>query len=160
MSGSSLCLWYESGAEEAAEFYAATIPDTAILGIERAPADNPSTLQGAVLLVRMRLAGHDTVLLNGGPHFRLNEAFSLQVHTEDQAQTDRLWDAIVGGGGSPSMCGWCKDKWGLSWQITPRALTSALSHPDPQLRKRAFEAMMGMNKIDIAAIEAAIGGAA
>ncbi len=160
MSGSSLCLWYQSGAEEAAAFYAATIPDTAILGIEQAPADNPSTPQGAVLLVRMRLAGHDTVLLNGGPHFRLNEAFSLQIHTDDQEQTDRLWDAIVGGGGSPSMCGWCKDKWGLSWQITPRALTSALSHPDPQLRKRAFEAMMAMNKIDIAAIEAATGGAA
>ena len=158
MSGSSLCLWYQSGAEEAAAFYAATIPDTAIFGIERAPADNPSTPQGAVLLVRMRLAGHDTVLLNGGPHFRLNEAFSLQIHTDDQAQTDRLWDAITGGGGSPSMCGWCKDKWGLSWQITPRALTFALSDPDPQLRERAFEAMMGMNKIDIAAIEAALRG--
>ncbi|MCB2056349.1 MAG: VOC family protein [Novosphingobium sp.] len=160
MSGSSLCLWYESGAEAAAEFYAATIPDTAILGIERAPADNPSTAAGAVLLVRIRLAGHDAVLLNGGQHFRLSEAFSLQIHTDDQEQTDRLWGAIVDGDGSPSMCGWCKDKWGLSWQITPRALTSALSHPDPQLRKRAFEAMMGMNKIDIAAIEAAIGGAA
>ncbi len=106
----------------------------------------------------MTLLGFPVILLNGGPHFTKSEAFSLQVHTDDQAETDRLWDAIVGGGGTASMCGWCKDKWGLSWQITPRALTNATTHPDPAIRKRGFEAMMKMGKIDIAALEAALEG--
>ena len=158
MSKASLCLWYDHTAEEAAAFYAATFPDTRIEQVNRAPADNPSTPEGAVLVVEMTLLGLPTILLNGGPVFQHSEAFSLQIHTEDQAETDRLWNAIVDGGGTESMCGWCKDKWGLSWQITPRALTSAMAHPDPAVRKRAFTAMMDMKKIDVAAIDAAVAG--
>ncbi len=124
----------------------------------RAPSDNPSAPEGAVLVVEMTLLGIPAILLNGGAHFLKNEAFSLQVHTDDQAETDRLWHAVVDNGGTASMCGWCKDKWGLSWQITPRALTRATTHPDPVVRKRGFEAMMQMQKIDIAAIEAAVAG--
>ncbi|HMS19749.1 MAG TPA: VOC family protein [Sphingorhabdus sp.] len=156
MNKASLCLWYNHDAEEAAAFYAATFVDTSITGINRAPADNPSTSEGAVLVVEMTLLGLPAILLNGGDTFKHSEAFSLQVHTDDQAETDRLWYAITTNGGAESMCGWCKDKWGISWQITPRALTDWMSHPNPTAQKRAFEAMMTMRKIDIAAIEAAI----
>ena len=156
MSKATLCLWYDTAAEDAAAFYAATFPDSVVGKVQRAPADNPSTSEGAVLVVEMTLLGLPAILLNGGPHFTHSEAFSLQVHTEDQAETDRLWHAITADGGAESMCGWCKDRWGLSWQITPRALTRAMSNPDPAAQKRAFTAMMGMKKIDIAAIEAAL----
>lgn len=158
MSKATLCLWYDHTAEEAAAFYAATFPDTCVGAIQRAPADNPSTPEGAVLVVEMTLLGMPAILLNGGATYQHSEAFSIQVHTEDQAETDRLWDAIVGNGGAESMCSWCKDKWGVSWQITPRALTRWMADPDPAARKRVFEAMMTMKKIDIAAIEAARGG--
>ncbi len=123
--------------------------------MHRSPADNPSTSQGAVLVVEFTLAGRKYVGLNGGPHFKFNEAISFQVQTEDQAETDRLWDAIVGNGGQESMCGWCKDKWGMSWQITPRRLVELTYGSDPEVAKRVFQAMMTMRKIDIAALEAA-----
>lgn len=158
MSPASICLWFDYQAEEAAAFYAATFPQSSVGKIQRAPADNPSTSADAVLVVEMTLLGIPAILLNGGPAFTHSEAFSIQVHTADQAETDRLWDAIVGHGGAESMCGWCKDRWGLSWQITPHALTTAMSHPDPAARKRAFEAMMQMRRIDVAAIEAALAG--
>jgi predicted 3-demethylubiquinone-9 3-methyltransferase (glyoxalase superfamily) len=157
MSKATLCLWYDHTAEEAAAFYAATFPDTQVGSIQRAPSDNPSTPEGAVLVVEMTLLGMPAILLNGGSTFKHSEAFSIQVHTDDQAETDRLWDAIVGNGGAESMCGWCKDKWGVSWQITPRAMTRAMS-AGGAASKRAFEAMMSMQKIDIAAIEAAVAG--
>ena len=155
MNNATLCLWYDGAAEAAAQFYAAHLPDTTIVAIQRAPADNPSTRAGAVIVVEMTLLGMPAILLNGGSAFRHSEAFSIQVHTDDQAETDRLWSAIVDGGGSESMCGWCKDAWGLSWQITPRALTRGMADPDSAVRKRVFEAMMTMGKIDVAAIEAA-----
>lgn len=158
MSKATLCLWYDGAAEAAAAFYAATFPETAIGKVNRAPADNLSTGEGAVLVVEMTLLGMPAILLNGGPMFKHSEAFSIQVHTDDQAETDRLWNAIVADGGAESMCGWCKDRWGISWQITPRALTRWMSHPDPAAQKRAFKAMMTMKKIDIAAIEAAMAG--
>ena len=158
MSKATLCLWYDHTAEEAAAFYAATLPDSAVGAIHRAPGDNPSTPEGAVLVVEMTLLGMPAILLNGGPMFQHSEAFSIQVHTDDQAETDRLWSAIVADGGAESMCGWCKDRWGISWQINPRALTRWMSHPDPAAQKRAFEAMMTMQKIDIAAIETAMAG--
>jgi predicted 3-demethylubiquinone-9 3-methyltransferase (glyoxalase superfamily) len=158
MSKATLCLWYDHTAEEAAAFYAATFPDTAIGAIIRAPSDNPSTPEGAVLVVEMSLLGMPAILLNGGSTYKHSEAFSIQVHTDDQAETDRLWNAITADGGAESMCGWCKDKWGVSWQVTPRALTQWMADPDPAARKRVFEAMMTMQKIDIAAIEAAIAG--
>lgn len=158
MSKVSLCLWYNHDAEAAAAFYAATFPDTSITGVNRAPADNPSTSEGAVLVVEMTLLGLPAILLNGGDTFKHSEAFSLQVHTDDQQETDRLWNAITINGGAESMCGWCKDKWGISWQITPRALTNWMGHPDPAAQKRAFEAMMTKKKIDIAVIEAAMAG--
>jgi predicted 3-demethylubiquinone-9 3-methyltransferase (glyoxalase superfamily) len=158
MNKATLCLWYDGQAEAAAQFYAATFPDSSIGKVNRAPADNPSTQEGAVLVVEMTLVGMPAILLNGGPMYQHSEAFSIQVHTEDQAETDRLWNAITHDGGAESMCGWCKDKWGLSWQITPHALTRAMSHPDPAAQKRAFQAMMTMKKIDIAAIEAALKG--
>ena len=158
MSKATLCLWYDGQAEEAARFYAATFPDSTVGAINRAPADNPSTSEGAVLVVEMTLLGMPAILLNGGSTYRHSEAFSIQVHTDDQAETDRLWNAVVGNGGSESMCGWCKDKWGLSWQITPRALTQWMADPDPDARRRVFQAMMTMKKIDIAAIEAARAG--
>jgi predicted 3-demethylubiquinone-9 3-methyltransferase (glyoxalase superfamily) len=157
MSGkATLCLWFDGAAEDAAHFYAANVPDSAVGKVSRAPADNPSTSEGAVLVVEMTLLGLPAILLNGGPMFQHSEAFSLMVHTEDQAETDRLWDAITANGGKESNCGWCKDRWGLSWQITPRALSRAMAHPDPAARQRAFTAMMRMKKIDIAAIEAAV----
>lgn len=150
-----VCLWFDQDAEEAARFYAATFPDSAVTAVHRAPSDFPSGEQGAVLTVEFTLMGIPCIGLNGGPHFKHSEAFSFQVATVDQAETDRYWDAIVGNGGQPSACGWCKDKWGLSWQITPLALTDAISDPDPAAAKRAFDTMMQMSKIDIAAIEAA-----
>jgi predicted 3-demethylubiquinone-9 3-methyltransferase (glyoxalase superfamily) len=153
----TVCIWYDTGAEEAANFYAATFPDTRIHRVSRAPSDNPSTEEGAVLTVDFTVMGIPCIGLNGGPAFKHTEAFSMQVLTEDQAETDRYWNAIVGNGGEESMCGWCKDKWGVSWQITPRVLSEAMIEGGDKAR-RAFEAMMSMKKIDVAAIEAAIRG--
>jgi predicted 3-demethylubiquinone-9 3-methyltransferase (glyoxalase superfamily) len=154
----TICLWYDGGAEEAARFYAETFPDSFVGAVHRAPGDYPSGKQGDVLTVDFTVMGIPCLGLNGGPAFRHSEAFSFQVATTDQAETDRYWDAIVGNGGQESECGWCKDKWGLSWQITPIALIQAFSGPDPAVAKRAFAAMMTMRKIDISAIEAAIRG--
>ncbi len=151
----TLCIWYDGTALEAAEFYARTFPDTRVTGVFRAPADYPSGREGDVLTVAFTLMGLSCIGLNGGPAFPQTEAFSLQIPTEDQAETDRLWDAIIGHGGQASACGWCKDKWGLNWQITPRVLTDGIADPDPAVARRVFEAMMQMGKIDIAAIEAA-----
>jgi 2-polyprenyl-6-hydroxyphenyl methylase/3-demethylubiquinone-9 3-methyltransferase len=151
----TICLWYDSDAEAAARFYAATFPDSAVGAVHRAPGDFPSGKTGDVLTVEFTVMGIPCLGLNGGPEFQPNEAFSFQVATVDQDETDRYWNAIVGNGGQESACGWCKDKWGVSWQITPIALTSAITDPDPAAAKRAFDAMMQMNKIDIAAIEAA-----
>ena len=149
------CLWYDKDALEAAQFYAKTFPDSSVGKVYRAPGDYPSGKEGDVLTVDFTVAGIPCMGLNGGPEFKHTEAFSFQILTEDQAETDRLWNAIVSNGGQESACGWCKDKWGLSWQITPRALTAAIVDPDRAAAKRAFDAMMGMRKIDIAAIEAA-----
>lgn len=154
----TICLWYDGDAEEAARFYARTFPDSAVLGVYRAPGDFPSGKQGDVLTVWFTVLGVHCLGLNGGPAFKHSEAFSFQVATADQAETDRYWNAIVGNGGVESACGWCKDKWGLSWQITPVALTRAITGPDPAVARRAFDAMMTMTKIDIAAIEAACRG--
>ena len=151
----TICLWYESAALDAAKFYAKTFPDSAVGTILRAPGDYPDGKQGDILTVEFTVAGIACVGLNGGPHCKHSEAFSFQIATDDQAETDRLWNAIVGNGGQESECGWCKDKWGLSWQITPRALIAAIADPDPAAAKRAFDAMMTMRKIDIGAIEAA-----
>jgi predicted 3-demethylubiquinone-9 3-methyltransferase (glyoxalase superfamily) len=154
-SKNTICLWYDGTALEAARFYAETFPDSAVGAVMRAPGDYPDGKEGDILTVEFTVAGIPCVGLNGGPHFRHNEAFSFQIATDDQAETDRLWNAIVGNGGQESACGWCKDKWGLNWQITPRVLTDAISGPDRAAAKRAFGAMMGMIKIDVAAIEAA-----
>ena len=154
----TICLWYNGDAEEAARFYAATFPDSSVGAVVRAPTDFPSGKQGDVLTVSFTVLGIPCLGLNGGPAFPQSEAFSFQVATEDQEETDRYWNAIVGNGGQESACGWCKDKWGVSWQITPRALTEAMAHPDPAVARRAFEAMMTMGKVDIAAIEAACRG--
>ncbi len=151
----TICLWYERDAEAAARFYAQTFPDSAVGKVMRAPGDNPSGKRGDVLTVEFTVAGIPCVGLNGGPAFKHSEAFSFQIATDDQAETDRLWNAIVGNGGQESQCGWCKDQWGISWQITPRALLDAVTDDDPAAAKRAFDAMMTMKKIDIAAIEAA-----
>lgn len=151
----TICLWFDGAAEEAANFYAQTFPDSSVDAIHRAPGDYPSGTQGDVLTVEFTVMGVRCLGLNGGPRFKHSEAFSFQVATEDQAETDRLWDAILANGGVASACGWCKDKWGLSWQITPVALVEAITDPDPAAAKRAFEAMMEMSKIDIATIEAA-----
>lgn len=155
VSKNTICLWYNGTALEAAEFYARTFPDSAVSAVHRAPGDYPSGKEGDVLTVEFTVAGIPCLGLNGGATFKHSEAFSFQIATDDQAETDRLWDAIIGNGGQESACGWCKDKWGLSWQITPRALVAAITDPDPAAAKRAFEAMMTMGKIDIAAIEAA-----
>ena len=154
----TICLWYDGTALEAATFYAQTFPDSKVGAVHRAPGDFPSGKEGDVLTVEFTVLGIPCVGLNGGPMFQHNEAFSFQVATEDQAETDRLWNAIVGNGGQESACGWCKDKWGLSWQISPRVLVEAVTSPDRAAAKRAFEAMMGMRKIDIAVIEAAVRG--
>lgn len=159
MTSITPCLWYDGTAEDAAGFYAATFPDSRVDAVHRAPADYPSGKAGDVLTVEFTVLGMRFLGLNGGPYFRFNEAVSFQVHTDGQAETDRYWHAIVDNGGQESECGWCKDRWGLSWQITPRALTDAIADPDRAAAKRAMEAMMGMRKIDIAAIEAARAGA-
>ena len=151
----TICLWYDGDAEEAARFYAETFPDSAVTAVHRAPGDYPSGQAGDVLTVQFTVLGIPCLGLNGGPTFTHSEAFSFQVATADQEETDRYWDAIVGNGGQESACGWCKDKWGLSWQITPVALTQAIADPDPAASKRSFDAMMEMTRIDIAAIEAA-----
>ena len=151
----TICLWYDGTAEEAARFYAATFPDSSVDAVHRAPADYPSGKRGDVLTVQFTVLGIPCLGLNGGPTFRHSEAFSFQVATRDQAETDRYWNAIIDNGGQPSACGWCRDRWGLSWQITPVALTEAITDPNPAVAKRTFEAMMTMGKIDIAAIEAA-----
>jgi 2-polyprenyl-6-hydroxyphenyl methylase/3-demethylubiquinone-9 3-methyltransferase len=155
VSKNTICLWYNHDALDAASFYADTFPDSATKAVHTAPGDYPSGKEGDVLTVEFTVMGIPCLGLNGGPHFQHSEAFSFQVSTDDQAETDRLWNAIVGNGGQESACGWCKDKWGLSWQITPRALIEAIGDPDQAAAKRAFEAMMTMGKIDIAAIEAA-----
>jgi 2-polyprenyl-6-hydroxyphenyl methylase/3-demethylubiquinone-9 3-methyltransferase len=154
-SKNTICLWYDGTAMEAAQFYAKTFPNSAVGAVMRAPGDYPSGKEGDVLTVEFTVAGIPCVGLNGGPAFRHNESFSFQIATDDQAETDRLWNAIVGNGGQESECGWCKDKWGVSWQITPRALLAAVTDPDRAAAKRAFDAMLTMRKIDIATIEAA-----
>lgn len=154
----TICLWFDDNAEEAAKFYAETFPDSFVSAVHRAPGDYPSGQEGDVLTVEFTVLGVACLGLNGGPAFKHNEAFSFQVATEDQNETDRYWDAIVGHGGQESDCGWCKDKWGISWQITPIALTKAFTSPDRAAAKRAFDAMMTMKKIDVAAIEAAFRG--
>jgi predicted 3-demethylubiquinone-9 3-methyltransferase (glyoxalase superfamily) len=151
----TVCLWYDGGAEAAARFYAETFPDTTVRAVHRAPGDYPSGKQGDVLTVEFTVMGIPCIGLNGGPTFKQDEAFSFQVATNDQAETDRLWNAIVSNGGQESACGWCKDQWGVSWQITPRVLIDAITDPDRAAAKRAFDAMMEMGKIDIAKIEAA-----
>jgi predicted 3-demethylubiquinone-9 3-methyltransferase (glyoxalase superfamily) len=150
------CLWFDGTAEEAAAFYVTLMPDSHVDKTMRAPSDNPSTSEGAVLVVEFTLDGQKFIGLNGGPMFKHSEAVSFQIHTDDQAHTDRLWDAIVSNGGEESQCGWCKDRWGVSWQITPKRLTQLVADPDPEVARRAFEAMMTMRKIDIAALEAAV----
>lgn len=151
----TICLWYDGGAEEAARFYAQTFPNSSVGKVHRAPGDYPAGKQGNVLTVEFTVCGTPCLGLNGGPGVPHTDAFSFQISTEDQAETDRLWNAIVSNGGAESACGWCKDKWGLSWQITPRVLVEAITDADPAAAKRAFNAMMEMGKIDIAAIEAA-----
>jgi predicted 3-demethylubiquinone-9 3-methyltransferase (glyoxalase superfamily) len=150
----TICLWFDKDALDAARFYAATFPDSEVTAVHNAPADYPSGKKGDVLTVEFTVLGIPCLGLNGGPVFRHSEAFSFQIATDTQEETDRYWNAIVGNGGAESACGWCKDRWGLSWQITPRVLTHALAAGGGEA-KRAFEAMMTMKKIDIAAIEAA-----
>ncbi len=154
-SKNTICLWYNGTALDAATFYAETFPDSSVDAVHNAPGDYPAGKQDDVLTVEFTVMGIPCLGLNGGDAFKHDEAFSFQVATDDQAETDCLWNAIVGNGGQESECGWCKDKWGLSWQITPRALTAAITDPDRAAAKRAFDAMMEMRKIDIAAIEAA-----
>ncbi|MFW9265587.1 VOC family protein [Pseudomonas sp. D2-30] len=153
-----ICLWYDGTAQDAAEFYASTFPDSAVNAIHHAPGDYPAGEQGDVITVDFTVIGIPCIGLNGGAMFKHNEAFSFQVATDDQAETDRLWNAIIDNGGQASACGWCKDKWGVSWQISPRVLVEAITSADKAAAKRAFEAMMNMTKIDIAAIEAAVKG--
>ncbi len=154
----TICLWYKGDAEEAARFYAATFPNSSVDAVHRAPSDFPAGKQGDVLTVQFTVLGIPCLGLNGGPGIDHNIAFSFQVATDDQAETDRYWNAIVGHGGRENDCGWCQDKWGISWQITPRILTEAYTHKDPAVARRAFEAMMTMRKIDVAAIAAAMRG--
>ena len=154
MAKNTICVWYDKEAEAAARFYAETFPDSSVSAVLRAPGDYPSGKEGDVLVVEFTVAGIPCIGLNGGPHCTHSEAFSFQIATDSQDETDRYWNAIVGNGGQESACGWCKDKWGVSWQITPRVLTKAMA-AGGEKAKRAFEAMMTMRKIDIAAIEAA-----
>jgi 2-polyprenyl-6-hydroxyphenyl methylase/3-demethylubiquinone-9 3-methyltransferase len=158
MAKNTICVWYDKDAEAAARFYAATFPDSAVGAVVRAPGDYPDGKQGDVLVVEFTVAGIPCIGLNGGPAIKHNEAFSFQIATDTQEETDRYWNAIVGNGGQESECGWCKDKWGVSWQITPVALTKATMGADPAVAKRAFDAMMQMKKIDVAAIEKACRG--
>ncbi len=157
MKKNTLCLWYDRDAEEAAHFYAQTFPDSTVGAMHRAPADFPGGKAGQVLTVEFTVCGVPCIGLNGGPVFKHSEAFSFQIATVTQEETDRYWNAIVGNGGTESACGWCKDKWGVSWQITPRVLTEAMAQGGA-VAKRAFEAMMEMQKIDLARIEAAVRG--
>ena len=154
MAKNTICIWYDKDAEAAARFYAEIFPDSAVGGVSRAPSDFPAGKEGDVLTVEFTVAGIPCLGLNGGPAFKHTEAFSFQIATDDQAETDRYWNAIVDNGGQESACGWCKDRWGISWQITPRILMEALAVGGGEA-KRAFKAMMGMKKIDVAAIEAA-----
>src|SRR5215213_9073248 len=151
----TICLWFDKDAHEAARFYAATFPDSKVTAVHKAPGDFPSGKAGDELTVEFTVLGIPCLGLNGGPHFKHTEAFSFQVATDNQEETDRYWNAIVGNGGSESDCGWCKDRWGLSWQITPRVLNEGTTDPDPAVAKRVFDAMMTMKKIDVAKIEAA-----
>src|SRR6202012_1282488 len=153
----TICLWFDKDAEAAARFYAATFPDSVVSAVHRAPSDYPAGKAGDVITVEFTVAGIPCLGLNGGPTFKHNEAFSFQIATDDQQETDRYWNAIVGNGGQESACGWCKDKWGISWQISPRVLTEALALGGDEA-KRAFEAMLTMKKIDVAAIKAGRGG--
>ena len=154
MEKTTICIWYDKGAGAAARFYAETFPDSAVTAVHHAPSDFHSGKKGDVLTVQFTVAGVSCIGLNGGPTFKHSEAFSFQISTEDQEETDRYWNAIVGNGGEESACGWCKDKWGVSWQITPRVLMDAMAAGGAEA-KRAFDAMMDMKKIDVAAIEAA-----
>ncbi|MCS3604495.1 putative 3-demethylubiquinone-9 3-methyltransferase (glyoxalase superfamily) [Buttiauxella sp. BIGb0471] len=155
MAKNTICIWYDHDAEAAAHFYAATFPDSSVGAVIPAPGDYPDGKAGDTIVVEFVVAGVSCIGLNGGPHFKHSEAFSFQISTEDQAETDRYWNAIVDNGGQESECGWCKDRWGISWQITPRVLTEALATGGDTAR-RAFEAMMSMKKIDVAAIKTAI----
>jgi len=155
VSKNTVCLWFNGDALDAARFYAETFPDSEVKAIHHAPGDYPAGKQGDVLTVEFTVAGIPCLGLNGGPGPTHSIAFSFQIATEDQLETDRLWNAIVGNGGQESACGWCQDKWGLSWQITPRVLSEGIADPDPAVAKRVFEAMMDMRKIDVATIEAA-----
>ncbi|WP_066271968.1 VOC family protein [Hydrogenophaga palleronii] len=146
----TICLWFDGTALDAARFYATTFPDSQVGTIFHAPGDDPGGKKGDALTVEFTVCGMPCIGLNGGPVFPQTEAFSFQIATDDQAETDRLWNAIVGHGGQESECGWCKDRWGLSWQITPRALTDGITDPDPVVAKRVFDAMMTMRKIDVA----------
>lgn len=157
MTSNTLCLWFNNDAEEAANFYAATFPDSAVTAVHRAPGDYPSGKAGDVLTVKFTVVGVPCIGLNGGPVFPHSEAFSFQIGTDTQAETDRYWDAIVANSGAESACGWCKDKWGLNWQITPHVLTNAMAQGG-DVAARAFAAMMTMTKIDVAAIEEAVRG--
>jgi 2-polyprenyl-6-hydroxyphenyl methylase/3-demethylubiquinone-9 3-methyltransferase len=154
----TICLWFDHDAEAAARFYAETFPESSVNAVHRAPGDYPSGKAGDVLTVDFTVLGTPCIGLNGGPIFKHSEAFSFQVATADQAETDRYWNAIVGNGGQESACGWCKDRWGISWQITPVVLAQAVTSSDPAVARRAFAAMLEMRKIDVAAIEAAIRG--
>lgn len=151
----TICIWYERDALAAAQFYASTFPGSSVGAVAHAPSDYPDGHEGDVLTVEFTVCGIPCLGLNGGSAFQQSEAFSFQIATDDQAETDRLWNAIIDNGGVESQCGWCKDRWGVSWQITPRALSDGMADPDPQATKRVFEAMMTMQKIDVAAIERA-----
>ena len=154
LAKNTICIWYDRHAEDAARFYSTVFPDSEVKAVHRAPSDYPSGKAGDVLTVDFTVAGIPCIGLNGGPAFKHSEAFSFQIATEDQEETDRYWNAIVGNGGQESACGWCKDKWGINWQITPRTLTEAMAAGGEEA-KRAFEAMMEMGKIDVARIDAA-----
>jgi predicted 3-demethylubiquinone-9 3-methyltransferase (glyoxalase superfamily) len=157
MNKNTICLWFDKDAEAAANFYAATFPNSVVKAVHRAPDDYPGGTKGQVLTVEFTVCGVPCLGLNGGPIFPHSEAFSFQIATEDQAEIDRYWNAIIDNGGAPSECGWCKDKWGVNWQITPRVLTEAIA-AGGDVAKRAFEVMMTMQKIDVAAIDAAVKG--
>ena len=157
MAKNTICLWYDHDAQEAANFYAQTFPDSSVGAIHRAPSDYPGGKAGTPLVVEFTVCGVACIGLNGGAAFKHNEAFSFQIATDDQEETDRYWNAIVGHGGAESECGWCRDRWGISWQITPRVLTDAMAQGG-EVARRAFAAMMGMRRIDVAAIEAAVRG--
>lgn len=153
------CVWYNDASEEAADFYVSLLPDSRIVSVQRTPADTPSQKADEVMLVEFELMGQKFIGLNGGPEFPQSEAVSFVIHTDSQEETDTFWDAIVGNGGAESQCGWCKDKWGVNWQVTPKRLVELIfDNPDPAAGKRAMEAMMTMRKIDIAAIETAAAG--